>query len=428
MVDLLRLQQASGQLPQEGKNAADLLSLESQTTAIEANQNDIAVWQGIDFGLQVDQKLQREVVILEIEQSGNDLIVIRCRNREGKLGEQLDTQPTEAPKISFDQSIANKTFPQMFGSMRRFSQEFEEAIKIRGWLIELRDKLEKKYQQKISYVIINDHTDYEIPWELLELRKKEFLGISFVVTRWQDMKDSYSFDPAKPNVQLDFCNINCSGEIVAYLNTKDLESVKTEKDMILGKFKPREIYHDVQEFFDCLDGIEEQVGLVFLASHGFFGRSLSDSKLGGDSNSEQISLDDLYEYDFEFLEESSSLFFINTCHSARLQVNDALKISKQPTGFATFFLKRGAAGVIGTLCEVPDMYAAQISHDFFEEWEKEPDKTVPEILTQLRRNAFQQYQECRSDKNKKYLFLITFMYVYYGNPMARLNIKKRGEK
>jgi hypothetical protein len=120
---------------------------------------------------------------------------------------------------------------------------------------------------------------------------------------------------------------------------------------------------------------------------------------------------------------------MNTCHSGRLQQDDSLYIfdpnpetgKYYPMGFSTFFLKKGAAGVIGTLCKVADKYAAIVSRNFFEEYKENPHLSVATILKNLRLKAIQKYQSEKNDDNKLSM-IFTFMYIYYGNPMATLNI------
>jgi Uncharacterized protein conserved in bacteria len=121
---------------------------------------------------------------------------------------------------------------------------------------------------------------------------------------------------------------------------------------------------------------------------------------------------------------------MNACNSGRLQQNDTLKIidtnpttgREYPIGFSTFFLEKGAEGVIGTLCKVDDKYAAKISRNFFQEYQKDPHLSVATILKNLRQKAANEYQGQKSNDENTYLFIFTFMYIYYGNPMAKLEL------
>ncbi|MDE5108103.1 MAG: CHAT domain-containing protein, partial [Trichodesmium sp. St17_bin3_1_1] len=351
----------------------------------------------------------------------NNNIIIRCRHGSLKIGEQLDTDPIPAPEISFDK-IINLNLEETPGIMRMFSQKNSQAKKIRGWLLKLQEK-----QHNFSYLIINDRTTFEIPWEMLELKKNDYLGASLVTVRWQDITNPEDLDDVNGLINLEVVEKKCYGKIVAYLNTQDLPSVEQEKE-ILEVFNPT-IYDNVRNFFDDLDQVNSEVSLVFIASHGFFDKDLSQSKLGEEDERQRISVYDLYKYDFNFLKKGS-IVFMNACNSGRLQQNDTLKIidtnpttgQEYPIGFSTFFLEKGAEGVIGTLCKVDDKYAAKISRNFFQEYQKDPHLSVATILKNLRQKAANEYQGQKSNYENTYLFIFTFMYIYYGNPMAKLEL------
>ncbi len=392
-------------------------------------------FEGKKFGIKLDKILSKKIAILEVESLDGEKIIIHFHH--GLLGkdEQLYTKCINAPKISFDKTMKAQNLDRMIGDMTMFSEENPQVKKLRGWLLKLQEKLKNNFDNQLSYLIINDRTDFEIPWEMLEL-KNNYLGASIVTVRWQDITNPDDLYDVNSLIDLQIEENNCCGNMVAYLNTKDLPSVEEERKN-LEQFNP--IVHDnIRKFFDFLESVGSKdsedfnISLIFIASHGFFGNDLSDSKLGGEDSKQQISLSQLYEYKWKFLAQKSSLVFMNTCHSGRLQQEDQLNViginpkTEKPyaMGFSTFFLKKGAAGVIGTLCKVADQYAAKISHNFFEEYQECPQLPVATILKNLRLKASQKYQSERNDENK-YLLLFTFMYVYYGNPMTKLTLTSK---
>jgi CHAT domain-containing protein len=380
-----------------------------------------------NLNIQINQKLQNEIVTLEVECLDGEKIIIRCRNGFLNIDQQLDTQEIQAPQVSFNKMINDKNLHQIIGTMRCLSEENHQIKKLRSWLIKLQKELNNNFESQISYLIINDRTSFEIPWEMLELTKNNYLGASIVTVRWQDITNPDDLDDVNSLINLKIEENNCSGNMVAYLNTKDLPSVKEEQKHI-EKIKPI-FQNDIYSFFNFLDTCKSDISLIFIASHGFFGDDLSKNKLGEEDIKKQISLIGLYEYNFYFLTKNPSLVFMNTCHSGRLQQDDSLYIfdpnpetgKYYPMGFSTFFLKKGAAGVIGTLCKVADKYAAIVSRNFFEEYKENPHLSVATILKNLRLKAIEKYQSEKNDDNKL-LLIFTFMYIYYGNPMAKLNI------
>ena len=407
---------SQGESPDKLLNDQEL-ELEKLEELTENNKSSLSE----SFGIKLDGKFDGKFAFLEVEDHTNNNIIIRCRHGSLKIGEQLDTDPIPAPEISFDK-IINLNLEETPGIMRMFSQKNSQAKKIRGWLLKLQER-----QHNFSYLIINDRTTFEIPWEMLELKNNDYLGASLVTVRWQDITNPKDLDDVNGLINLEVVEKKCCGKIVAYLNTQDLPSVEQEKE-ILEVFNPT-IYDNVRNFFDDLDQVNSEVSLVFIASHGFFDKDLSQSKLGEEDERQRISVYDLYKYDFNFFKKGS-IVFMNACNSGRLQQNDTLKINdtnpttgrEYPIGFSTFFLEKGAEGVIGTLCEVHDEYAAKISRNFFQEYQKYPHLSVATILKNLRQKAANEYQGQKSNYENTYLFIFTFMYIYYGNPMAKLEL------
>lgn len=413
---------SQGESPDKLLNDQEL-ELEKLEELTENNKSSLSE----SFGIKLDGRFDGKFAFLEVEDHTNNNIIIRCRHGSLKIGEQLDTDPIPAPEISFDKIIDLNEKGSLdekgpLSIMRMFSQKNSLAKKIRGWLLKLQER-----QHNFSYLIINDRTTFEIPWEMLELKNNDYLGASLVTVRWQDITNPEDLDDVNGLINLEVVEKKCYGKIVAYLNTQDLPSVEQEKE-ILEVFNPT-IYDNVRNFFDDLDQVNSEVSLVFIASHGFFDKDLSQSKLGEEDERQRISVYDLYKYDFNFFKKGS-IVFMNACNSGRLQQNDTLKIidtnpttgREYPIGFSTFFLEKGAEGVIGTLCKVDDKYAAKISRNFFQEYQKDPHLSVATILKNLRQKAANEYQGQKSNDENTYLFIFTFMYIYYGNPMAKLEL------
>lgn len=384
------------------------------------------------FLIKIDEKLNNKIATLEVESNDKKNIIIRCRHSLYRIDEQLDTEPIEAPQISFEKAINSQTFNDIFGQMNLFSKKNGQAKKIRGWLLRLREKLENNSRNKeddLFYLVINDRSNFEIPWEMLYLKDHDYLGSSILTVRWQDITDPDNLEDVYGSISLEIEKKECCGNMIAYLNTKDLKHVENEK-INIEQFNPI-IYKNIDDLFEYLDYNNSQISLVFIASHGFMGDNLSAVKLGEENTKQQISITKLYEYEFNFFKNSSCIIFMNTCHSGRLlqdenqSIIDSNPVTKQPysIGFSTFFLENGAVGVIGTLCKVIDKYAAIISSNFFTEYKKNPNLSVATILKNLRAKAVEKYQQERNQENK-YLLISTFMYVYYGNPLAKLNIRE----
>ncbi|MDJ0509287.1 MAG: CHAT domain-containing protein [Crocosphaera sp.] len=422
--------QSSSVLPQSSEQEKSPEQLIQEQNLDLENGNiiteEISINEFSSFGVTIETKYPEEiaVIVIEYDTLDQESIVINCYHGALKLSEQLTTKSFKAPNISYAKIAEDITkIGNIYGVIRLFSQKHPQAKKLRGWLLKLQEKLENK----LSYLIINDRTNFEIPWELVELTKNKHIGANLVTVRWQDITEPDNLDDVDSLIDLKVEEHNCCGNIVAYFNTKDLPSVREEKK-IIEPFNPI-VHENIANFLGFLDTFDLDVSLVFIASHGFLGNNISETMLGEENEKQQISLLDLYAYDFDFLANSSSLIFMNSCHSGRLQTDENFNIfdPDERVGFSSFFLEKGADGVIGTLCEVVDQYAARVSQNFFDEYQKNPQLPVATILKNIRLKAIQDFLSDRRNLDKKYLFLFTFMYIYYGNPMTKLKlIEKEG--
>ncbi|MDB9435929.1 CHAT domain-containing protein [Dolichospermum lemmermannii CS-548] len=390
------------------------------------------------FRIKIDQKFKEQVATLEVNLEDDDSIHIRFCHALFEPGGQV-IKITDAPEISFDKmmrsvkdntTLVNKS-RDFIGTMRQLSKKNGKASQLTSCLRTLQKKLQDEFQHQLSYLIIYDLTTFEIPWEMLEIKKDEYLGASIVTVRWQDIIDQNDWDNENRLINLEIEENNCRGKMVAYLNKnlnkKDPNEVNLEKQTI-EKFQP--ILHDnINEFLLFLNSSKPNISLIFIASHGFYeddeSTKINDStiRLGANDPKEQISLSGLSAYNFNCLTEISIIVFINACHSGRLHKNDPLRIkeSKIFSGFPIFFLEKGAKGVIGTLYKVKNEYAVIFSQNFFAEYEANNGLSVAKILKNIREKAVKEYINNPDTKNML-LFFYTFMYIYYGNPMTTLDI------
>ncbi|NET58965.1 MAG: CHAT domain-containing protein [Symploca sp. SIO2E6] len=369
-----------------------------------------------------EEKFPRELAILYVE-AKDDSYRVHAHHADH---EELETNFQSAPVLSYSQhmiDIENCHLPDMIGKMRKFSEEDCKAHQIRSWLIRLRKTLQEKFKQNLSCLIINDGTNFEIPWEMMYL-EDEHLGASIPTVRWANIPDPDNvYDKAKRLITISCNRQECCGDIIAYAPTiEELTHVKEEVDVI-NKFKSK-LFKTIPEFSSYLHQVKHDVSLIFIASHGYLGNNICDISFG-----ETItSLMELHYWNFTFLKNCNTVVFMNVCHSGRLLKDDQFKTSEFYMGFPTFFLKRGARGVIGTMERVRDDYAAQITQNFFQEYRSNPELSVPEILRNLRFQAAKKLQSNVNALENWEFFFYTFMYVYYGNPMTVLRLTPSGGK
>jgi hypothetical protein len=280
--------------------------------------------------------------------------------------------------------------------------------------------------------LINDETDCEIPWELLGLSDDNYLdsllGMLFVAVRLQDIPNlnprwSNGFHNSLSIEEFKQCD--CLGDIVAYTNSEEFpKSVEQERN-VLKQFNEfhGEGFNDVDRFLNELENKTSKVSIIYIGSHCFFGKDISQMYFK--MSEEKVFYADLNYYGFTFLKESGCIVFMNACHSGRLHRDNRNINDDHRKGFATLFLKKGARGVIGTLGKVSDKYAPQVTENFFMEYLRDQSRPVADILREIRAKAAQDFAGDKRNKEKTLLFIFTFMYVYYGNPITVLQLTKR---
>ena len=392
---------------------------EARTNHID-NQN----FEGDPFSADLNKQFTKEVVILYVEKK-DDQYYFHIHNSEFPL---LESEPEKYPKLSFADHMNSDHTPRTIrGFIKAFSRNRKPIRKLRGWLIKLQELLKNEYNSSLSCLIINDRTDFEIPWEMLDLTEEEPIGAAIAVVRWQDIPDpdDFGFHQEEGILKLSTQISQCCGKIFVYANSQELQAVQNEIN-VLSKFESS-IYKDLKACLNDVDKMNTEMSMLFIASHGLFKDEVKDIYFEEDKTDEnRISIIDLYNWQFSTFKESPGLVFMNSCHSGRLSQDDSFNVinPNYRTGFSTFFLERGAKGVIGTLGSVDDRYAASIARNFFDRCQEKTDLTVAEILQLLRREVSKQLLSDKSEENW-YLFLYTFMYVYYGHPFTLLQLIQR---
>jgi len=128
---------------------------------------------------------------------------------------------------------------------------------------------------------------------------------------------------------------------------------------------------------------------------------------------------DLAPHAFESLtrnEDERPLLFVNDSHSGRLRCE-----LRKTSGLPEVLLARVASGYIGTLGLIDSPCRTLVAIALFRAACSDPEGMRPaDLLRQLRKQVAQQLAENQTKKDAWLSFIYVFMYVYYGNPFARL--------
>jgi CHAT domain len=368
--------------------------------------------------LYITMKLPKEVAILHIYQNGEQQYSVWGGNAVDMLS------PTKAypkPNVSLGNFLESKVDPEKVRHhMNRFSYSHEN-FKIATWLNTLKDKFDDNL-----CLVIADHTDYEIPWEMLELSPDscnyEYIGALITTVRWlKEIRSGYNY------LHLEVKDDKCCGHTAAYVLDTELKGVGSEID-ILEKLKSviyRSSQHKIKDFQSYLQEEDSSCAFIYIACHGNYEEDCTEMFLGSKlDRTQQLKLDELRKCQLNLIKNSQSIVFINACHSGREQADPFIPDSYRMS-FVELFLSKGAKGVIGTLGKVGDTHAAKFASQLIEESLKSSDIPVAELLRQLRMQVVKSLPE-EPTPDDLLPFIYTFMYVYYGNPMTVLQLTPQG--
>jgi hypothetical protein len=352
----------------------------------------------------ITAQIPPEVAILYIQADGKK----RYRLMGGNATITLPlTETYEKPNISLDVLVQKGQTPETIRhTIKCFSRH---NLVLRKWLNTVIQKSDCK-----KYLVIADHTNFEIPWELLQLRPEsfpyEYLGALVTTVRWQNIDSD-------DEITLEFAPEECCGDTIAYTNHQELNV--SEEIMVLKKLKAN-IFDDIAKFHGHLQIKSTNSSFIYIAAHGIFSKDHDDIAIGVLNNEkQQLKLIDL---DMNPL-KTGGIVFLNTCHSGQHQTHS--RIPNCRVGFVELFFRKGAKGVIGTLGGVGDRYAARIARDLMQACWGSPSLSVAALLRDIRAKVVADLAAEQTQDNLL-AFIYTFMYVYYGNPMTVLRLTPSG--
>jgi hypothetical protein len=358
--------------------------------------------------------------IFENYEYGKDKYKMWGRN----LYKQLPiTQPQEKPNLSLGKHVAEGVHPD---KIKTLMTEFSDLnAPLTKWVKSLR----KERGEHLCLVII-DYTNFEIPWEMLELSPYEsphqYIGALITTVRWRKVKNTND-DCSDPFLMLQFKEDKCCGKAVAYLDTE----LKVEEEIKILEELQAKIYksisqHSIEDFHTHLHCDNADHSFVYISCHGIFENNPYKIALVSGKNKQiELNLDDLRQRRPNRDRISKAIVFMNTCHSAREATNPDFGHSYRKN-FVELFLRQGAQGVIGTLGEVKDDVASHFACELMKECSESSPLAVAEILKKLRSKAVENLRKQQTLENFEF-FIFAFMYVYYGNPMTVLRLTRQGE-
>jgi hypothetical protein len=311
---------------------------------------------------------------------------------------------------------------QTYHALRDWSWEKEE---LHRWLNELR----VRYGEDLNLIIWDD-TDYEIPWELFWVPPVPsanlpggWLGALVTVTRNTTVTSrSRAPSPAGPTQE---SGAPSDRPAVRGKQTQGHRSVVAYVDpqmsrdrAAIASLHPRHFdsFRDLLRFFERP---RFAVALAYIACHGRFGDNEYEIFLDG------VSLVEMGSTTRDLIAAAPEVVFLNACHTARPMLNGRFS-DANPRGFSQLFLRAGSYGVIGTTGEVGLDNGRSIAEAIISRLVDNPDTPIAMALRDHRRTLAQNLPHPppsdEAGQRAMLRFFHTFMYVYYGDPAARLRL------
>ncbi len=381
---------------------------------------------------QIDQRLPEKTAILLVE-SAAQRHQMRLRGWS-EAGQQLDNM------VAIQSIVSIEEIPKYWKRMKRIHlQEIKDQKREKEELQQIDDEkfTPDKILKGLTYIsrtsfpelhswlhtllidaqeqlnlIVVDLTEKEFPWELMEMSDHRYLGVCTRIIRW--LPTQYFQMRRELSIMPD----HHEGFVISYLDSSlqtDLQQqYEYERDTLQHLIGIS--YPSLPDLRKQLDNPPEKTGLVYIGCHGRDGRHLLQQDMSAFSS---LMLEGMNNYRLSHL-----TIFINACESARTVKNDW----NDPSNFVKTFLAYGVGGFIGTLAQIDVDTAPTIARNILRAALQPDGVQVAETLRRLRKAAIEQLKQIATPTKDDYHRVIdTFMYVYYGNPLARLRLYAREE-
>lgn len=350
--------------------------------------------------------LPDDTAILYVQEPNPDHLVLTGFDRK-KVA--LKMGPLRGVPIRLGAYVAKGTSPTAIrNSMRRFSRHCPRG------LLEWLDSLCRHHGDRFC-LIVADHTDSQVSWEMLELDDGRYLGTLGMLVRWIPV--SHYGNPLPLRME----QVNSDGRIIAYLDHTELTQASRERDA-LATFETNYCV-SVRDLIRELSQPLDAVGLVYLGCHGMIAcgaehrEELESLVAMGSLTNPSERLLDLEVEQVRRHDDPRPVVFANACHSAHIHLG-----SLGFNGWAEVSLARFASGYLGTTGPVGSEFAATVAERILDSARNlNGNLPIARILRELRIEALQDLDANQGDQDLENL-LFAFMYVFFGSPGATLRL------
>lgn len=313
-----------------------------------------------------------------------------------------------------------------------------DAVKGNGILIadrlpaSIKAQLERLVQTGAVLQIL-DQTATDIPWEMIYLEtatEQGFLGALCGVVRRVGATAVGEAAPATPGAagfgedtplmatSLPLGDDLQPGEVLAFLADPEHLAGTDPEHLALQQLFAR-LCAGRDEFLAELNTQNAPVALVYVASHGNGVADAPNQATLWLATAAEIKAVQLLGAPLQLVVQAHPLIFVNACYSAQMGPIGGW----DRFGLPSPFLRRQARGYLGAVGKVYTEFAAEFGKLFLERLQADGSEPVAQILRDLRAAAVQTASGLSQEEAGRYL-LTTFMYVYYGMPLARVQVRQ----
>lgn len=349
--------------------------------------------------VEIDQKRPENTAVIHVGFSNKEVYLIGWAYNTNRI---FSTSTFPAPDFKLSEL---KYIGEIYRlKAKKYSKECLD-FEFKKWLQGLANTVDENF-----HLIIFDDTDYEIPWEMLEIDESVYIGTIFPIVRWTRV-------PCWENKwkRLKIQEIKSIGRIISYIDENAITHTEIEKKIfdVYQNTPCSDFEHLKERLKEPLNG----VSMIYLGCHGIFSYDEMEIALGSLKNPSNrlvaLEVEDLPYHEIDF---GRPVVFVNACHSARLH-----KSGDRFVGLPKVFLDRIACGYIGTIGSVESEFAVRIAEFILQDFQEEEIGISPaKALQKLRANALNNLKNNKHQKCCEDMFLFSFMYIYYGNPLTKI--------
>ena len=397
-VDYSILSSSVAETPKEAA-VAEVLGAKANSVSMDSTHNNFKKLQAIIS----DKKKTMEIRTLHVDYNA----------RKNKIVYHVYSKDSEAPAV-FKVNLPN-SIDEMFDRIQKLTVFLDEIVKIgdtsagewKDIYFNLNSKCQNLYHMIVpdeisemikewesgSAFIISTNEQW-IPWEVFH-DGSDFLSRKFIFSRYPRLSDGKK-KPQKDRVKTSSLDI---GQITNVVGGNFKVPKTNERVRKLFNFLPNiKVNPLIEESISDLVEVLPETDLLHITCHGSMTHpmlQISDEQ----TEFKNLNLDIVRNLPLK----PGCFIFANACYS-----NTTVSVFKDLTNFGWEFYKDGAETYIGTLAQIPEVYAVEFAESLYQALFSGENLTVGQVMHLVKN---------KMSANKNIFWLL---YSMYGDPITRI--------